>query len=86
MDTSRFIQNTLQTQSGVISSSTRARNMMLQSAMALLDDEERKKKKRRVKGSKPGRGANLPRNFEAGYQLLIKHYFSPTPLYPPLLF
>jgi hypothetical protein len=86
MDTSRFIQNTLQTQSGVISSSTRARNMMLQSAMALLDDEERKKKKRRVGGSKPGRSANLPRDFEAGYRLLIKHYFSPTPLYPPLLF
>ena len=39
MDTSWFIQNTLQTQRGIISSSIQARNMMLHSEMELLDDE-----------------------------------------------
>jgi hypothetical protein len=86
MDTSQFIQNTLKTQSIIISGLTQARNMMIKSGVALLDEDERNKKKRKVGGSKPGCSANLPQDFEAGYQLLIKHYFSPTPLYPPLLF
>jgi hypothetical protein len=60
--------------------------MMIQSAMMALDDKEKQQKNRRKGGSRAGCQPNLPRDFEAGYQLLMKHYFSRTPLYPPHIF
>jgi hypothetical protein len=70
----------------VILALTQSKQMMIQSAMMALNDKEEQQKNRRKGGSSTGRHSNLPRDFEAGYQLLMKHYFSRTPLYPPHIF
>jgi hypothetical protein len=53
--------------------------MMIQTSSAILlaNYEDQK-----VGGSQKGRTPNLPRDFHSGYELLMKHYFSPTALYP----
>jgi hypothetical protein len=80
------LRNLIQTQTLIILASTQSKQMMIQSAMMALDDEEEQQKNRRKGGSSAGRQPNLPRDFEAGYQLLMKHYFSRIPLYPPHIF
>lgn len=40
----------------------------------------------KVGGSTPGKGANLPRDAQAGHDLLFQDYFSESPVYPEKLF
>ncbi|KAH9457729.1 hypothetical protein Pst134EB_010046 [Puccinia striiformis f. sp. tritici] len=79
-------QNILTTQSAVLASSQQATLAVIQGGAAILQDEQQRgqaeavmRKKRG--GSRKGRSANLPRDFEEGYQRLCKDYFSENPIY-----
>ena len=51
-----------------------------------MEEDDAKPDQPKHGGSRPGRSANLPRNFAAGFNRLYKDYFSEAPVYGDTLF
>jgi hypothetical protein len=58
---------------------------MIDVAQAMIEEESESESSKHG-GSRKGRLANLPRNFEAGYQQLLRDYFCESPVYGDNLF
>ncbi|OAV98652.1 hypothetical protein PTTG_08402 [Puccinia triticina 1-1 BBBD Race 1] len=95
MDRLAIIRNFINTQNNIISNtidSTQHIAVVLQGGGAASQEILRQERKRRQKkppkqgGSRKGRAPNIRQDFEAGYQLLYKDYFSKSPRYPDYKF
>jgi hypothetical protein len=83
----QILQSTLSTQARVLSTSQKIQSAVSNTIAMVVNDEENEDEDRLVHGgSRPGRRANLPRDFKSGYQQLYKDYLSPEPVYPDYLF
>ncbi|KAI7945050.1 hypothetical protein MJO28_010745 [Puccinia striiformis f. sp. tritici] len=82
----RTLLDIVTTQSKVLTSSAQVQLVILQGGVAVVQEENQRlhdeaEAGRQRGGSRPGRSANIQRNFEAGYQRLYKDYFAKNPLY-----
>jgi hypothetical protein len=59
---------------------------MMETARLLMEETDSRQDQPKHGGSQPGRSANLPRNFAAGFQQLYRDYFSKSPVYRAYLF
>ncbi|OAV89837.1 hypothetical protein PTTG_07171 [Puccinia triticina 1-1 BBBD Race 1] len=86
MDHQSLIENILNSQAAILSGSRMIQSVILDTAIILAEEDKEDKHQPKHGGSQPGQSPNLPRNFEAGYQQLVKDYFSNSTTYTEVLF
>ncbi|KAH9456062.1 hypothetical protein Pst134EB_033427 [Puccinia striiformis f. sp. tritici] len=86
MEHMNILENILILQSEILASSRTIRTVLSDTAAVLINEDNGRKEPRKHGGSVKGRMANLPRDFEGGYQRLFKDYFAESPVYTDYLF
>jgi hypothetical protein len=86
MDQHTLLENILKSQSEMLASSSTITSVISDTAGILVDQEKDPKGAPKRGGSIKGRLANLPRDFEGGYQRLFKDHFAESPVYTDYLF
>jgi hypothetical protein len=81
----KLIENLLNSQSNSLSTSRNTQLIMMDTARLLMEENDSQNQPKHG-GLRPGRLANLPRNFAAGFQQLYRDYFSKSPVYGDYLF
>ncbi|KAH9457201.1 hypothetical protein Pst134EA_033057 [Puccinia striiformis f. sp. tritici] len=86
MENMNIIENMLISQSEILATSRTTQTIISDTAAILIDKDDLFNIPPKHGGSVKGRSANLPRDFEAGYQRLFKDYFAESPVYTDYLF
>jgi hypothetical protein len=86
MDQQTLLENILESQSEILASSSTITSVISDTAGILLDQDKDPKGASKRGGSIKGQLANLPQDFEGGYQRLFKDYFAESPVYTVYLF
>ncbi|PLW55458.1 hypothetical protein PCANC_07074 [Puccinia coronata f. sp. avenae] len=81
MDQQTLLENILESQSEILASSSTITSVISNTAGILLDQDKDPKGAPKRGGCIKGQLANLPQDFEGGYQRLFKDYFAESPVY-----
>jgi hypothetical protein len=81
-----MIENLFNSQSAILTSSSKIKTIISNTAGILADDNNKIANLQKHGGLQKGQLPNLPRDFEGGYQRLFRDYFADSPFYTDYLF